>query len=128
MAAAKRTAKSTKKKPARPGDAAMKRLQRRTADLLMAHIAAGRATTKLKAETRKLKADVDAWRDQTGRSDLRATALRQQEGDGEFSCSDCQWIMPSMGRICFLVGCDPEWNNCSYVCFTVPRDPNYPVS
>lgn len=35
--------------------------------------------------------------------------------------------MVSLGRICFIVGCDPEWNNCSYICFTVPKE-DFPVS
>ena len=129
MVAAKRKAKSATAKSARRSDAAMSRLKRRVGDLVLEYVAVGRATTKLKGATRKLRADINAWRDRTGRDDLRATPFSRQEGGHEFSCSDCKMITTDIpGRVCVLTGCDPEWNNCSYVCFTVPRDPDYPVS
>lgn len=44
-----------------------------------------------------------------------------------WTCDSCQWITVSLGRICFLVGCDPEWNNCSSICINLPKD-DFPVS
>ena len=105
------------------------RFKRRVADLVLKYVAVGRATPELEKNVMKLKKDIDVWRKRTGRSDLRATRSRlRNTDDDDWSCSECEWIMVSMGRICFLVGCDPAFNNCSYICITLPRDPDYPVS
>ena len=97
---------------------------------MLGYVAAGEATPKLKQAVRALKSDIDDWRDRTGGTDLRATSARLNDNTDpdDWTCDRCDWIMPSMGRICFLVGCDPEYNQCSYICITLPKDPNYPVS
>lgn len=107
----------------------MARLVRRLAALTVAYVAARRATPRLKKAAAKLKTDVDAWRGRTGRRDFRAVQTKRQKPNGMpgWTCASCEWIMVSRGRICFLVGCDPEWNNCSYICFTVPKE-DFPVS
>jgi hypothetical protein len=125
---------ATKVKQKRPTSeraarAELVRLTRRVGGLVLAYVGAGRATPKLQASTARLKSDIDAWRDGTGRRELRAVkTTRAQPGGGDFSCSDCLWIMFSSGRVCFLVGCDPEWNNCSYICITLPKEPIIDVS
>jgi hypothetical protein len=108
---------------------ALARFTRRTTDLFLGYVAAGRSSPKLIRAVRKLRDDIDSWGDRWGRKDIRTTAaLVKQTGDGEWTCKNCGWIMVSMGRLCFLVGCDPEWKNCSYICIELPKDPNYPVS
>ena len=134
MASAKRkttSRKTTSRKPKR--NPALARLRRRTADLAVDYITAGRATPTLQESVRRLRRDVDSWRGDTGRKDIGATAMQLRNNDDGWTCDRCEWIMFStppggMGRICFLVGCDPEWNNCSYICITLPRDPDYPVA
>lgn len=137
MAAAKRRVKSAAPKSAKSGapisrahKTQLNRLRRRTADLMLAYVGAGEATEKLKAAVVKLKTDIDGWRDESGRSDIRATKSRLRSNDepDDWSCDSCRWITISMGRLCFLVACDPDWNNCSYICITPPPDPNFPVS
>lgn len=141
MSPAKRTSKPRAKSaggkaparggaPKRPRDAELNRFTRRVADLMLAYVAAGRATGPLKESVARLKRDIDEWRDRTGRKELRSTvSARRNDNSGDgWTCKRCLWIMPSMGRICFLTGCDPEYNECDYICFTLPRDPNYPVS
>ncbi len=111
-----------------PRDPELKRLTRRLADLTLAYVAAGKATPALTKTVAALRADVDAWRRTTGRRDFRAVKTRmRQQGDDGWTCAQCEWIMTSMGRVCFLVECDPEWNMCGYICFTFPKDPG-PVS
>jgi hypothetical protein len=107
----------------------MARLIRRVAALTVAYVAARRATPELKKAVLKLKVDVDAWRDRTGRRDFRAVMTSREKPNGipGWTCKSCEWIMVSLGRICFIVGCDPEWNLCSYICFTMPKD-DFPVS
>lgn len=108
--------------------AAQVRLTRRVADLAVSYIGAGRATPKLQKAVGRLKDDIEAWRDRTGNRDLRATTMtRRIANEGEWTCKRCDWIMFSLGRICFLVGCDPEWKSCSYICFNLPKEP-LPVS
>ena len=136
MAASKRTTRSAptrgparKGKPDR-GDAKMERLRRRTAELMLAYVAEKRATPRLIALAQKLKRDVDEWRKETGGTGLRATATRYNDNTDpdDWSCESCDWIMVSLGRVCFYVGCDPDFNSCSYICIKLPPDPNYPVS
>lgn len=107
----------------------MARLIRRVAALTVAYVAARRATPRLKQAAAKLKTDVDAWRGRTGRRDFRAVLTKRKKPNGipGWTCASCEWIMVSLGRICFIVGCDPAWNNCSYICFTVPKE-DFPVS
>lgn len=137
MAAAKRSSKTgPRKSPKRgaPSERARKaeftRLRRRTAELMAGYVSAGEATPKLKQAVRALKSDIDDWRDRTGGTELRATSARLNDNTDpdDWTCDRCDWIMTSMGRICFLVGCDPDYNQCSYICITLPKDPNYPVS
>ncbi len=111
-----------------PRDPEMARLIRRVAVLTVAYVSARRATPDLKKAAAKLKVDVDAWRGRTGRRDFRAVMTKRKKPNGipGWTCESCQWIMVSLGRICFLVGCDPEWNQCSYICFTMPKD-DFPV-
>jgi hypothetical protein len=137
MAAAKRRARSAAPRPPKGGApisrahrTQLNRLRRRAGELMLAYVGAGEATEKLKAAILKLKTDIDGWREESGRSDIRATKSRMRSNDepDDWSCDSCEWIMVSMGRLCFLVGCDPDWNNCSYICITLPPDPNFPVS
>lgn len=112
-----------------PRDLELARLRRRVAALTVDYVAARRATPKLKASVVRLKQDIDAWRGRTGRRDFRAVATTRKKPNGipGWTCDSCSWIMVSLGRICFLVGCDPEWNQCSYICIDLPKD-NLPVS
>lgn len=124
MASLKRNSKVTARKS--PRDPALMRLTRRVGHLTLAYVAAGRATPK--KAVRKLKDDIDVWSRRTGRRDLRAISMMQQQaGNGPWTCKNCDWIMFSLGRSCFLVECNPEWKMCGYICFTLPKDPG-PVS
>lgn len=112
-----------------PRDAEMVRLIRRVGPLPLAYVAARRATPKLKKAAGKLKVEIDAWRGGTGRRDFRAVLTKRKKPNGMpgWTCDSCQWITVSLGQICFLVGCDPEWNNCSSICINLPKD-DFPVS
>ncbi len=136
MAAAKRgTGKKTVQaaKGRKPSDRARKaqltRLKRRTADLMLAYLGAGRATPKLKAATRKLQSDINDWRDRTGGKEIRAVAMRQNEAPEGWTCKECDLLhVDRFNRLCFFTDCDPEDAWCSYVCIQLPPDPDYPVS
>jgi hypothetical protein len=109
---------------------ALARFARRTADLFLGYVVAGRSTPKLSRAVRKLKDDIDSWCDLWGRKHIRATATTKTQkggGSGEWTCKNCEWVMVSLGRLCFLVGCDPEYKECDYVCIDLPRDPDFPV-
>ena len=75
------------------------------------------------------RVEIDAWRGGTGRRDFRAVLTKRKKPNGMpgWTCDSCQWITVSLGQICFLVGCDPEWNNCSSICINLPKD-DFPVS
>lgn len=108
---------------------ALVRFTRRATDLFLAYVAAGCSTKELSRDVQKLSDDINSWCDRWGLNDIRATTeMVKQTGDGDWTCKNCEWIMVSLGRICFLVGCDPEWKNCSYICIELPKDPNFPVS
>src|SRR5262245_15860543 len=102
------------------GNQAPARLVRRLGNLTLSYVSARGTPTALQQAVVKLKDDVDVWGKRTGRRDLRAFERRMRGGGSGWSCRDCEWIMVSRGRLCFLVGCDPEYKNCSYICFDLP--------
>jgi hypothetical protein len=104
-------------------EAARKRFNRRATRLVVAYVEEGGLTPKLERAAIELERDVEAWRTRTGRDEIRVTrSTRRQSSaltrppDGDWSCWNCDIIMVSRGRVCFLVGCDPANKNCSYVC------------
>jgi len=130
MAHPPRTAKPVKRSLSpRARKTALVRFTRRATDLFLRYVAAGRSTKELSRAVQKLSDDIDSWSDLWGLRDIRTTTkMVKQTGDGGWTCKNCEWIMVSRGRLCFLVGCDPEWKQCSYICIELPKDPNYPVS
>jgi hypothetical protein len=107
---------------------ALRRFRRRATDLVLDYVATGRLTPKLKRTVLQLRTDVDSWNARTGHKDIRATESQKKahmgltSDDDSWICRNCQVIMVSRGRLCFLVGCDPAWNQCSYVCLELPRN------
>jgi hypothetical protein len=102
---------------------ALARFTRRTTDLFLAYVAVGRSTPTLSRAVRKLRDDIDSWRDSYGRKDIRTTAaMVKQTGNGDWTCKNCEWIMVSRGRLCFLVGCDRQSKSCSYICIEPPKN------
>ena len=99
------------------------RLTRRVTDLVLAYVAAGRLTRKLGRAALALKEDIDSARTSLGPRGIRAiSSTLTKPPDGTWTCSNCELIMVSRGRLCFLVGCDPRYRNCSYVCVVMPTN------
>ena len=124
-----RTSKRTGRSARRPAasdralEAALKRFNRRATRLVVAYVEEGRLTPKLARAAIELERDVEAWRTRNGRDEVRATrSTRRQSSaltrppDDDWNCWNCDIIIVSLGRLCFLVGCDPAKKNCSYVC------------
>jgi hypothetical protein len=138
MAASKRTSGATRKgsrtsrgTSTRAHQAQLARLKRRTADLLLAYLGARGRPPSLPERARRLKRDIDDWRDRTGDRHIRATATRLNDNTDpdDWSCDSCDWIhIDRFDRLCFFVACDPDYNQCSYICIQLPKDPNPPVS
>jgi hypothetical protein len=103
-------------------EAALKRFNRRATRLVVAYVEERRLTRKLERAAIELERDVEAWRTRNGRDEIRATRSTRRQSSNlmrppdDWSCSNCDFIMVSRGRLCFLVGCDPAKKNCSYVC------------
>lgn len=102
---------------------ALRRFRRRATELVLDYVGAGRLTAKIKRTVLQLKDDVESWNARTGLKDVRATDARlSRDDDGDWTCRNCDIVMVSRGRLCFLVGCDPAWKQCSYVCLELPRN------
>jgi hypothetical protein len=125
-----RTIRSAKK---RARKAVLAKLAQRITDLLLAYVAVGRLTRRLRHEAFRLKDDVDTWRAQTGNDDIRATQLgpvsraahtawKAMLPNGTGGWCHCPPIMISRGRLCFLVACDEKIRMCSWICFDLPRN------
>lgn len=103
--------------------AAVSRFTRRVTGLVLAYAVAGRRTRKLGRAALQLKDDIDSWRARSGQKDIRATqSTLTMPPNGTWTCDECALIMVSRGRLCFLVGCNPQFRNCSYVCIDLPRN------
>jgi hypothetical protein len=113
----------------RSADAGLAQLKQRVADMRVAYTGVGRLTPELRREVMRLKDDVERWQARTGRNEIAAAESRHvrdasagedislaMRGDGGGGCN-CEIIMFSRGRVCFLVACDPSIRMCSYVCF-----------
>jgi hypothetical protein len=115
-------------RPRTPSDRAvalaLARFKRRAADLVVDYAIAGRSTAKVRRSTLQLKADIDSWGDRTGLTDIRAghSTLTAPPDDDTWTCANCDIVMVSLKRLCFLVGCDPANKNCSYVCLELPKN------
>lgn len=116
----------TARKNRRTAKAGLARLSKRVTDLLLLYVAVGRLTPRLRREAIRLKRDIDTWRAQTGRNDIRATELepaRRRRStrrarplvNGQAWCN-CPPIEISLGRLCFLTDCDPKIHWCHYTC------------
>lgn len=107
---------------------ALRRFRRRATDLVLDYVATGRLNQRIKRTVLQLKADVDSWNARTGHKDIRATVSKKKahmgltSDDPSWTCRYCDVIMISRGRLCFLVGCDPAWSQCSYVCLELPTN------
>jgi hypothetical protein len=104
---------------------ALARFKQRAADLVLAYALAGRSTVKLRRAARQFKDDIDAWGARTGLRDIRAghSTMTKWPDDDDWTCDkNCDLIMVSRGRLCFLVGCNPAYKNCSYVCVDLPTN------
>jgi hypothetical protein len=108
--------------------AALARFNGRAVRLVLAYVEEGQFTPKLKRAALQLKDDVDSWRARSGRDEIRVTLATRPESSSmtappdDWSCRNCDIVMISRGRFCFLVGCDPADRNCSYVCLEVPTN------
>jgi hypothetical protein len=99
------------------------RFPQRVTDLLYAYAMAWRLTPELRRAAFQLKADIDYWGAGSGQQDMRAIYLAlTKPPDDSWTCDNCDLIMVSRGRLCFLVGCDPAYKNCSYVCLERPTN------
>jgi hypothetical protein len=124
-ASAKATRQTRKRAPSdRAVTLALTRFKRRAADLVVDYAIAGRSTRKLQRTVRQLKADIDSWGDSTGLTDIRAgySTLTKPPDDDTWTCDNCDIVIVSLRRLCFLVGCDPAYKNCSYVCLELPKN------
>jgi hypothetical protein len=103
---------------------ALARFKRRAADLVVDYAIAGRSTRKLQRSVLALKADIDSWGEKTGLTDIRSRAvtLTAPPDDDTWTCANCDIVMVSLKRLCFLVACDPAYKNCSYVCLELPKN------
>ena len=107
----------------RARNAALAQFTRRVTDLVLGYVAAGRSTAKLRRAVLQLKDDINSWRASTGQKDIRATdSALTKPPNGTWTCANCDLVMVSRGRLCFLVGCDPAYRNCSYVCIDLPTN------
>lgn len=126
--AGRRPKRGASDKSDRELEAALARFNHQARRLVLAYMEEDRLTPTLRRDAQKLHDDVNAWRSRTGRDEIRVTrstvkALeRFTAPDDEWTCSNCEWIMVSRGRLCFLVGCDPAYKNCSYVCMEKPTN------
>jgi hypothetical protein len=124
-----RTSKGTGRSAQQPAasdralEAARKRFNRRAIRLVVAYAEEGRLTPELGGAAIALEREVEAWRERSGRDEIRATrSTRRQSSnltrppDGDWTCWNCDFVIVSLGRLCFLVGCDPAAKHCSYVC------------
>src|SRR5262245_44677809 len=102
--------------------AAAARFTRRVTDLVLASVAAGRLTRKLEHATLAKKNDIDSARTTLGLRGMRAiSSTLTRPPNGTWTCSSGDLIMISRGRLCLLVGCDPQYRKCSSVCFRCRR-------
>jgi len=107
----------------RPLKAELVRFTRRARDLVVAYGAVGRLTPRLRRAALQLKADIDSWGASSGQKRIRAIdSTLTKPPDDSWTCDNCELIMVSRGRLCFLVGCDPAYRNCSYVCLERPTN------
>jgi hypothetical protein len=103
--------------------AALGRFTRRVTDLVLAYAKAGKLKPQLSRAALQLIADIQSWGEGSGHKDIRATdSALTKPPDDSWTCDNCDVIMVSRGRLCFLVGCDPAYRNCSYVCIVLPTN------